>query len=103
MPPMEVTMTEYIIVKKPKKRRFRSEEVPVESMSLVDLLRAKKEEVKALEDFWKEQEKLNKKDDKKDAAKPHQFTFTEGLLLAFMAQYFLGPVINASLKAYGVQ
>lgn len=95
-------MSEYIIVRKPKKRRFRNEEASVEQFSLVDILRQKKEEVKALEDFWKEQEKLNKKEDKKEN-KVHVFTFTEGLLMAFMAQYFLGPVIHATLHAYGVQ
>lgn len=102
MPPMETAMTEYIIVKKPK-RRFRRDrdETPFKEFSLVDVLRQQKEETKALEDFLKEQDKLNKKDDHKP--KPHQFTFTEGLLLAFMAQYFLGPAIHASLKAYGVQ
>lgn len=96
-------MTEYIIVKKPK-RRFRRnpEETSMENISLVDLLRHKKEEVKALEEFWKEQEKINKKDDPKKG-KEHQFTFTEGLLLAFFLQYTLAGPGHGILKAIGVQ
>lgn len=93
-------MSEYIIVRKPKKRRFRKEE-PTTEFSLVDVLRQQKEETKALEDFLKEQEKLNKKDDKKEM-KAHQFTFTEGMLLAFFAQYLLGGPLSMMLKAYGV-
>src|ERR1043165_4984448 len=102
MPPMEINMSDYIIVKKPKKRRFRREEPEVNEFSLVELLRKKKEETEALENFLKEQEKLKKKDDPK---KPqgHTFTFTEGLLLAFMAQWFLGPMLSAFLKTQGLQ
>lgn len=96
-------MSDYIIVKKPKKRRFRREEEFVDEFTLVDLLRKKKEEAKALEDFLKEQEKLNKKDDKPSSPKPMTFTFTEGLLLAFMAQWFLGPMLSAFLKTQGLQ
>jgi hypothetical protein len=96
-------MSDYIIVKRPKKRRFRRDEPEsVDEFTLVDLLRKKKEEAKALEDFLKEQEKLNKKEDKQ-TPKPHAFTFTEGLLLAFMAQWFLGPMLSSFLKTQGLQ
>lgn len=101
MPPIGANMSDYIIVKKPKKRRFSRNE-DVDEFSLVELLRRKKEEAKALEDFLKEQEKLSKKDDPR---KPQVrvFTFTEGLLLAFILQYTLGPMISAALKTQGLQ
>jgi hypothetical protein len=97
---MENNMSEYVIVKKPKKRRFSREE-SIEEFTLVDLLRKKKEETKALEDFLKEQQKIEKKDEKKPQGRT--FTFTEGLLLAFILQYTLGPAISAMLKAQGLQ
>lgn len=91
---------DYIVVKKPKKRRFRSEE-SIEEISLTDIIRKRKEELTELEKFLEEQKKLNKKDDPKP--KGHAFTFTEGLLLAFLFQYTLGPMISAALKAQGLQ
>lgn len=95
-------MSDYIIVKKPKKRRFSRNEESVDEFSLVELLRRKKEEAKALEDFLKEQEKLNKKDGP-NKPQVRTFTFTEGLLLAFILQYTLGPMISAALKTQGLQ
>lgn len=94
-------MTDYIIVKKPKKRSFRREE-SVEEFTLVDLLRKNKEERDALEKFLEEQKKLTKKPED-NKPKPHTFTFTEGLLLAFLFQYTIGPMISAALKAQGLQ
>lgn len=85
--------------KEPKTRFGRKKE---KEFDLVSLLRKKKEEAELLEKFLKDQEKINKKEDKKEV-KAHVFTFTEGLLMAFMAQYFLGPAIHAGLHAYGVQ
>lgn len=93
-------MTEYIIVKKPtRKRRYRDEEV---SVSLADIYKDKKEELDGLGALLKAEKEAAEKKEADKKPKPHTFTFTEGLLLAFMAQYFLGPVISNTLRAYGV-
>jgi len=56
------------------------------------------------ETFLEEREKKSKEKNKeKDKPKQHRFTFTEGMLIAFMAQYFLGPMIHAYLHAQGLQ
>ena len=56
------------------------------------------------ETFLEEREKRSKEKSKeKEKPKTHRFTFTEGMLLAFMAQYFLGPMIHAYLHAQGFQ
>lgn len=87
-----LAILEYIDRKKNKPRGKKSPDI-----DLVTLLRKKKEEAEILEKFLKE----TKKEEKKEP-KGHSFTFTEGLLLAFMAQYFLGPVISAVMKANGL-
>jgi len=56
------------------------------------------------ETFLEEREKKSKEKGKeKEKPKTHRFTFTEGMLLAFMAQYFLGPAIHAFLHTQGLQ
>lgn len=97
-------MTEYIIVKKPKRRRFRREEVEMEAvdLSLADVYKKKKEELDGLGALLKAEKEDSEKKEADKKPKPHSFTFTEGMLLAFMAQYFLGPVISKTLQAYGV-
>lgn len=93
-------MTEYIIVKKPtRKRRYRDEEV---SVSLADIYKDKKEELDGLGALLKAEKEAAEKKEADKKPKPHVFTFTEGLLLAFMAQYFFGPIISNTLRAYGV-
>lgn len=47
--------------------------------------------------------KKREENKKRDYPKEHRFTFTEGMLLAFVFQYVFGPSISAALKAYGVQ
>ena len=62
----------------------------------------KKEELDGLGALLKAEKELAEKKELEKKPKPHAFTFTEGMLLAFMAQYFLGPIISNTLKAYGV-
>ena len=88
----------YIIVKKPKRRKS---EPDFDEVNIVDYVRRRKEELADIEKFLEEQKKLNKKPEEKP--KGHAFTFTEGLLLAFLFQYTLGPMISAALKAQGLQ
>lgn len=77
--------------KKPKEEKF----------DLVALLRQKKEEADLLEKFLKEQEKLNKKEEKKEG-KGHSFTFAEGIILAYAAQFVIGPLYKVALVNLGV-
>ena len=56
------------------------------------------------ETFLEEREKKSREKSKeKKEPKTHRFTFTEGMLMAFMVQYFLGPMIHAYLHAQGLQ
>lgn len=92
-------MSEFIIVKNPryKRRRERQYDLP----TIDELYRQKQEELQQLEKVRKEFVDAEKK--KHEPRKGHTFTFTEGMLLAFMAQFFLGPTISAFLKAQGLQ
>jgi len=94
-------MSDYIIVKKPKKRRFRTQEDEFVIPDLAEVYREKKASLDNLAKVMEEYKKLEKKDEKKPQG--HTFTFTEGLLLAFILQYTLGPMISAALKAQGLQ
>lgn len=96
-------MTEYMIVKKPKRRRFRrDDEMEAVDLSLADVYKQKKDELDGLGALLKAEKEAAEKKEKEKTPKPHAFTFTEGMLLAFMAQYFLGPIISNTLRAYGV-
>lgn len=88
-------MSDYIIVKR-RRRNERNYDIP----SLDELYRQRKEELDQIDKIRKEFEEKNKQ---KHPPKTHTFTFTEGLLLAFLAQYTLGPIISAYLKAQGLQ
>lgn len=68
-------------------------------LDLVQLLRKKKEEADLLEKFLKEQVK---KEDKKEHPK-HSFTFAEGVILAYMAQFIIGPMYKVFLVHLGIQ
>ena len=65
-------------------------------VDIPSLVRKKFEEAAALEAFWKEREKLNKKEEekKKDEKGMRSFTFAEGVILAYLAQFVLGPLYN---------
>lgn len=89
----------YIIVKKPKRRKS---EPDFDEVNIVDYVRRRKEELADIEKFLEEQKKLTKKPED-NKPKAHAFTFTEGLLLAFLFQYTIGPMISAALKAQGLQ
>lgn len=78
--------------KKPKPEKF----------DLVALLRQKKEEADLLEKFLKEQEKLGKKEEKKEEKKGHSFTFAEGIILAYAAQFIIGPLYKVALINMGI-
>ncbi len=93
-------MSDYIIVKSPKKRRFRDSKEEYQIPDLDEVYRERKESLDRLVKVMEEYKKLDKKEDKKPQGKT--FTFTEGLLLAFIFQYTLGPMISAALKAQGL-
>jgi hypothetical protein len=90
-------MSEYIIV---KRRQRRDHERAIDLPTLDELYRRKMEELTELEKVRKE---FADKEKSKHAPKGHTFTFVEGLLLAFLFQYTLGPIISAALKAQGLQ
>lgn len=92
-------MTEYIIVKKPK-RRARQEDT-ADHFNLVDVLRQKQEEAEFLDKYIKDREKLGKKEEKKEI-KGHTFTFAEGILLAYLAQLIIGPLYKLTLAHWGI-
>lgn len=85
---------------KPEKSKRSWKKEKVKSFDLVDRLRQMKEEADLLEKFLKEQDKLNKKEDdkKKEENKAHQFTFYEGIILAYLAQMVIGPLFNHYLQ-----
>lgn len=85
---------------KPQKTRWRRKDKEKE-FDLVSIIRKKKEELKLFEEFMKEQEKLTKKEEKK--LEGHKFTFAEGVILAFIAQMFIGPVYKAFTAHMGIQ
>lgn len=76
--------------KKPKEEKF----------DLVALLRQKKEEADLLEKFLKEQDKLTKKEEKK--IEGHKFTFAEGIILCYAAQFIIGPLYKVALIQLGI-
>lgn len=78
-----------------KKMKRRNKE-----FDLVERLRQMREETELLEKFLKEQEKLNKKDDKKPEG--YKFTFAEGIVMAYAAQFILGPLYKVFLLHLGV-
>lgn len=91
-----IAITEHL--NKAKKRRYRQ----TPELDIVELIRKKHEEAKFLEQYLKDFDKLNKKEEKKED-KRRQFTFAEGVILAFMAQLFVGPMYKAFLLHLGVQ
>lgn len=91
-----ITLLEYVKAfdKAPKKRFGKTPKTP--KLDLVALLREKKEEAELLEKFLKDQEKINKKEEKKDDKKPvRSLTFAEGVIIAYLAQFILGPLYQA--------
>lgn len=97
-----VALLEYVDKKnKVPKTRLRDRYKSDIDLDLVGLLRKKHEEAKLLENFLKDQEKLNKKEEKKEQ-KVRAFTFAEGMILAFMAQFVLGPLYQHYVAALGV-
>ena len=82
----------------PKKSKMKRKN---KEFDLVERLRQMKEEAELLEKFLEDQKKLAKKDDK-DKPKPHSFTFAEGMILAYAAQFVLGPLYKIALIRLGV-
>lgn len=82
--------------KAPKTKRWPKKDP---EFDIVEMLRKKQKEARFLEDFLKEQEKLNKKEDKKDEKKARAFTFAEGVILAYAAQFIIGPLYQHYVAA----
>lgn len=82
-----------------KKRDFEITDDPIA------LLRREMEKAKHIEAFLKDYEKLNKKEDdkKKDEKKSmRSFTFAEGVIIAYLAQFVLGPLYQAYIASINV-
>lgn len=98
-----ITLTEYLSAfntKQPKQRREQKEKR--KEFDLVSLLRKKEEEVDIINKFLEERSKLKKKEEKKEDKK-HTFTFAEGVILAIVAQMFIGPMYKMFLLHLGIQ
>lgn len=92
-----ISILEYVkTFDKPQKAKRWGKKDKEPKMDLVGLLRQKKEEAELLEKFLKEQEKLSKKeeDKKKEEKSMRALTFAEGVVLAYVAQFLLGPLYN---------
>lgn len=64
--------------------------------SLIKSIEEREEELEYLKKYLKDKEKLNKKDEdkKKEEKSMRALTFAEGVVLAYVAQFLLGPLYN---------
>lgn len=83
---------------KPPKKSF-GRKPKMKEFNLVDLLRQKKEEATLLENYMKEQEKLNKKDDKPEKKDPSRtLSFLEWYIIGALSYPLLGPLYHMVVK-----
>lgn len=78
---------------KPSRKKRRYGDVDV-----VELLKKKQEETKILEAFLEDQRKANLE----KQPKGHTFTFAEGMILAYVAQFVIGPLYTHYLTVLGI-
>lgn len=83
--------------KQPKPKGF-GRKTKVKEFNLVDLLRQKKEEADLLEKYLKDQEKINKKEEKKPEDPKRSFSFLEWYIIGALSYPLLGPLYHMVVK-----
>lgn len=92
-----IQLTEYLqAFKQPKQKRWKQPK----DLDILTLLRKEQEKAEMLSKFLKDHEKLNKKEEKKAE---HKLTFAEGMILAYIASFVVGPLYKVFLVHLGVQ